>query len=111
MLPADEELCGEAFRPSAAFCRALDNEQEYDSIDAVAMAGDHGEALPGLASTTEVRIRTQQCDALERPVSASWPAAWLRLCMASSSGNPGEADTQSAQQTHAFTWGGVPLPL
>ena len=40
--------------PSAAFCRALDNEQEYDSIDAIAMAGDHTEALPGLASTTEV---------------------------------------------------------
>ncbi|CAK0785228.1 hypothetical protein CVIRNUC_008434 [Coccomyxa viridis] len=45
---------GEAFLPSAAFCRALDNEQEYDSIDAIAMAGDHTEALPGLASTTEV---------------------------------------------------------
>ncbi len=58
LLPADEELGGEAFRPSAAFCRALDNEQEYDSIDAVAMAGDHGEVLPGLASTTEVCTRS-----------------------------------------------------
>ena len=57
MLRADDDLGEEAFRPSAAFCRALDNEQEYDSIDAVAMAGDHGEALPGLASSTEVCVR------------------------------------------------------
>lgn len=57
-MPADDELDGEAFRPSAAFCRALDNEQEYDSIDAVAMAGDHEEALSGLASTTEVCTRS-----------------------------------------------------
>ena len=83
MLLADDELCGEVFRPSAAFCRALDNEQEYDSIDAVAMAGDPGEVLPGLASTTEVRHRTEQSDLLECYDSSFESAAWLRLCMAS----------------------------
>ncbi len=61
MTHTDDELGGEAFRPSAAFCRALDNEQEYDSIDDIAMAGDLGEALPGLASTTEVRTSLLSC--------------------------------------------------
>lgn len=61
MVRTDDELGGEAFRPSAAFCRALDNEQEYDSIDDIAMAGDLGEALPGLASTTEVRTSPLSC--------------------------------------------------
>ncbi|CAL8471507.1 g11049 [Coccomyxa elongata] len=44
----------EVFRPSAAFCKALDKEQEYDDSDAMAMGERLGDPDARPAGTTEV---------------------------------------------------------
>lgn len=47
----------EVFRPSAAFCKAMDKEQEYDDTDAMAMGERLEDADTRPASNTEVRFR------------------------------------------------------
>ena len=55
LLGADDQnvhrdLEGNVVQPSLAFCQALDHEQEYDEVDAVA-----GTSLRGTADLTDVR--------------------------------------------------------
>ena len=74
-LPAGGDA-DEDFQPSAAFCRALDREDDYDDNDAIAMGAtarglgpedEAGEARP--AAGTEVRGG--------QPLPAAWHAAKL----------------------------------
>lgn len=55
LLDADDsnvhrDLQGNVVQPSFAFCRALDNEEEYDDVDAVA-----GTSLRGTADVTDLK--------------------------------------------------------
>lgn len=54
LLLAGDENEDEVFRPSAAFCKALDKEQEYDDSDAMAMGERLGDQDARPAGTTEV---------------------------------------------------------
>ena len=51
---AGDDNEGEVFRPSAAFCKAMDKEQEYDDTDAMAMGERIGDPDGRPAGNTEV---------------------------------------------------------
>ena len=51
---AGDENDDEVFRPSAAFCKALDKEQEFDDSDAMAMGERLGDPDARPAGNTEV---------------------------------------------------------
>lgn len=73
MLIAGDENEDEVFRPSAAFCKALDKEQEYDDSDAMAMGERLGDADARPAGNTEV------CSAMALVIILLWCTAPLVL--------------------------------